>query len=46
MKKILLLIGSVLLINAAYAQDEGDTQKISTKLEAFQAKTGIVVIKG
>lgn len=46
MKKILLLIGSVLLINAAYAQDEGDTQKISTKLEAFQAKTGIVVIRG
>ena len=46
MKKILLLVSSVFLINTAYAQAESDAQKISTKLEAFQAKTGVVLIKG
>lgn len=46
MNKILWLVGSVLLIDTAYAQNDWDTQKISTKLEAFQAKTGVVIIRG
>jgi len=47
MNKIIVTVAFTLLFTSvAYGQGESDAQKPTTKLEAFQAKTGIVVIRG
>lgn len=42
MKKMSLIVFSILCISSIYAKEE----EVSTKLEAFTAKTGMVLIKG
>jgi hypothetical protein len=37
---------ALLFTSLAYSQEQGETQKTTTKLEQFQAKTGIVVVRG
>lgn len=37
---------TLLFTSLAYGQDQGEAQKPTTKLEAFQARTGIVVVRG
>ena len=46
MKSVCVLFLVVLATACAVAQEPPDTAKSATKLEAFQAKTGIVVVRG
>jgi hypothetical protein len=47
MKKFLVTVVLALMFTSmAYGQDQAETQKPATKLEAFQARTGIVVVRG
>jgi hypothetical protein len=46
MKSICGLLLAISAIPIAFAQESQDATKPATKLEAFQAKTGIVVVRG
>lgn len=47
MKKFVATVFLALLFTSlAYGQDQAEMQKAATKLEAFQARTGIVVVRG
>jgi hypothetical protein len=37
---------ALLLTPTVYGQDQAETQKPATKLEAFQARTGIIIVRG
>jgi hypothetical protein len=47
MKKFLVAaVLALLLTPMVYGQDQAETQKPATKLEAFQARTGIIIVRG
>jgi len=47
MKKVVIIaVLALLFTSMAYGQDPAETQKPATKLETFQARTGIVVVRG
>ena len=47
MKKVVIIaVLALLFTSMAYGEEPAEPQKPATKLEAFQAKTGIVVVRG